>query len=483
MTLSRRLTFAVLLLGSVSLGACLSGPDYKRPAVTTPTTFKELQGWKQSQPSDTLDRGPWWGLLNDPVLDGLEKRVEVSNQNLAAFEAAYRQSLAIVAQTRATLFPTVSLSAGATQVGGGSHTVTSGSTTTSSSGTSLQLGLQAAWAPDLWGRIRREVEAAKANAQASAADLASAKLSAQATLAIDYVQLRAVDEDKRLLDETIKGYQKALVITQNRYNAGIAAKSDVLSAQTQLTTAQASSVDDVQTRAQLEHAIAVLVGEAPANFAVAPTDWSLAPPDVPVAVPSVLLERRPDVAAAERRAASANAQIGVQAAAFFPDINLNAGYGFGASSIGNLLKASNAAWTLGGTAVETLFDAGARSAAVRAARAAYDEAVANYRQAVLTAFQNVEDELAAVRVLEQDYALRMQASHAADQNEQILLNQYASGQVAYTDVVVAQANALAARRTALGSSRDRIVAAVSLIQALGGGWSGDVNPPALARRP
>lgn len=475
MTPTRR-NLVLLLTAASALAGCLSGPDYSRPSVAAPAQFKELAGWKQSQPADALDRGPWWDLLDDPVLDALEKRVEVSNQNLAAAEAAYRQSLAIVAQTRATLFPTVNLSGSASQSGG--HT-SSSSSSSSGSATNLQLGLQAAWAPDLWGRIRRQVEGAKATAQASAADLASARLSAQATLAIDYVQLRAVDEDKRLLDATIAGYQKSLTIARNRYHAGIAARSDVLSAETQLANAQAASVDDVQVRAQLEHAIAVLVGEAPANFSIEPVAWTLATPDVPVSVPSTLLERRPDVAAAERRAAAANAQIGVQAAAFFPDVNLNAQYGFIGSSLGGLF--STTAWTLGGTAVETLFDAGGRSAAVRGARAGYDQAVAAYRQAVLTAFQDVEDQLVAGRVLEQDYALRLTAQKAADQNEQILLNQYRSGQVAYTDVVVAQASALSARRTALGSARDRIVAAISLVQALGGGWNGDLDPKPAPR--
>lgn len=480
MTHSRRPVLALLLLGSFALAACATGPDYVRPTVASSAQFKELEGWKQSQPADGLDRGSWWTLLNDPVLDDLEKRVVASNQNLAAFEAGYRQSLAVAAQTRASLFPTVSLGGSANQSG---RSGSSSSSSSSSNGSSFQLGLQAAWAPDLWGRIRRQVEAARDTAQASAADLASATLSAQATLAIDYAQLRAVDEDARLLDDTIAGYKKALEITRNRYNAGIAAKSDLLSAESTLATARAAAVDDVQTRAQLEHAIAVLVGEAPANFSIAPTAWTLTPPDVPVSVPSVLLERRPDVAAAERRAAVANAQIGVQQAAFFPTLNLNASYGVAGSSLGGLFNTSAAAWTLGATALETIFDAGARGAAVKAARAGYDQAVAAYRQSVLAAFQDVEDQLAAVRVLEQAYALRLQASKAADQNEQILLNQYRSGQVAYTDVVVAQANALSARRTALSSSRDRIVAAVSLIQALGGGWDAELDPAPAPRRP
>jgi NodT family efflux transporter outer membrane factor (OMF) lipoprotein len=417
------------------------------------------------------------------VLSGLEQKVEVDNQNLAAFEAAYRQSLALVSQTRASLFPTVDLSGSGSKSGGGGTGSAGSSAGGSASGARFQLGLQAAWAPDLWGRIRRQVEGAKASAEASAADLASAKLSAQATLAIDYVQLRAMDEDRRLLDATIQTYQRALQVAQNRYNAGVAPKSDVLSAQTQLMNAQATALQDEQTRQQLEHAIAVLVGEAPANFTLEPVAWTLSPPEVPVSVPSVLLERRPDVAAAERRAQSANAQIGVQQAAFFPSVNLSASYGTAASSLGGLLNTSNAVWTLGATALETLFDAGARSAAVRVARAAYEQAVAAYRQAVLTAFQDVEDQLSAVRVLEQEFALRQQTQRAADQNEQILLNQYKAGQVSFTEVAVVQASALSARRTTLSTSRDRLVAAVSLIQALGGGWNGDVDPPAPPAKP
>lgn len=479
----RRSALALALASTVAVTGCLSGPDYHRPSVATPPAFKELAGWKQSSPADALERGPWWELLNDPVLSGLEQKVEVSNQNIAAVEAAYRQSLAIVSQTRASLFPTVDLSGSASKSGGGGTGSAGSSAGGSAAGARYQLGLQAAWAPDLWGRIRRQVEGAKASAQASAADLASAKLSAQAVLAIDYVQLRAVDEDKRLLDATIEGYQKSLRVIRNRYAAGVVGKADVLSAETQLLNAQASATDDVQVRAQLEHAIAVLVGEAPADFSLAPTSWTLAPPDVPVTVPSVLLERRPDVAAAERRAQAANAQIGVQQAAFYPDLNLTASYGTAATALGDLLKTSNAVWTLGASAAETLFDAGARSAAVRAAKAGYDQAVATYRQTVLTAFQDVEDQLSAVRVLEQSDALRIQASKSADEAERIELNQYNAGQIDYTSVVVFQAAALSARRTALASSRDRIVAAVSLIQALGGGWNGDLDPKPAPRQP
>lgn len=479
----RRSALALALVSTVAVSGCLSGPDYHRPSVATPPAFKEMAGWKQSSPADALERGPWWELLNDPLLSGLEQKVEVNNQNLAAVEAAYRQSLAIVSQTRASLFPTVDLSGAASTSGGGGTGSAGSSAGGSAAGARYQLGLQAAWAPDLWGRIRRQVEGAKATAEASAADLASARLSAQAVLAIDYVQLRAVDEDKRLLDATIEGYQKSLRVIRNRYAAGVVGKADVLSAETQLLNAQASATDDIQIRAQLEHAIAVLVGEAPANFAIAPAAWSLAPPDVPVTVPSVLLERRPDVAAAERRAQAANAQIGVQQAAFYPDLNLTASYGTAATAIGDLLKTSNAVWTLGASAAETLFDAGARSAAVRGARAGYDAAVANYRQAVLSAFQDVEDQLSAVRVLEQSDAIRIQASKSADEAERIQLNQYNAGQVDYTSVVVFQAAALSARRTALASSRDRIVASISLIQALGGGWNGDVDPPAAPRKP
>jgi NodT family efflux transporter outer membrane factor (OMF) lipoprotein len=481
MTRTRCLLAAVSVL---SLGACVVGPDYQRPSAVTPPAFKEAAGWKSATPADTLDRGAWWELYGDPLLNDLERRVEVSNQNLAAAEAAYRQARAAIGAARAQYFPTLgaSGSANVSKGSGSGTTITNpdGTTTTTGGGVndSYQIGLDAAWAPDLWGRIRRTVEGARANAQASEADLASARLSAQASLAIAYIQLRATDEDRRLLDETIAAYRESLRVTQNRYDQGVVARGEVLSAQSQVETAQAEAAADDQIRAQLEHAIAVLAGEAPANFSIAKASWSLTTPEIPVTVPSVLLERRPDIAAAERRVAAANAQIGVQQAAYYPTLNLSGGVGPAAGGIGSLLNTSSLAWSLGASLAGTIFDAGARRSAVEQARAVWEQQVALYRQTVLTAFQEVEDQLSAMNSLASQEQLRRSASANADRAEQIALNQYKAGVTSRLDLFVAQTTALSARRTALSTSENRLVASVSLIQALGGGWTGlDLETP------
>ena len=331
--------------------------------------------------------------------------------------------------------------------------------------------LGATWDLDIWGRLRRGVEAADATAQASAADLANAKLSAQILLAADYFQMREADEEKRLIDQTVKGYSDNLRIANNRYNVGVGARADVLTAQTTLKTAQASAVDLVRTRAQFEHAIAVLAGQAPASLTIELQPWSMNVPAVPVTMPSALLERRPDIAGAERRMKAANAQIGVQTAGFFPDLSLSGQYGFSSSVLGRLFNAGSNSWSIGANAAQTVFDAGATAARVRQYRAAYDASVATYRQTVLTAFQQVEDNIAALRVLEAEQQLDFEASQEADEAEKITNNQYQAGQVDYTTVVVAQATALSARRTLIQTQRNRMVALIDLISALGGGWN------------
>jgi NodT family efflux transporter outer membrane factor (OMF) lipoprotein len=468
---------AGLLLAGVSLSACLVGPNYSRPAVATPPAFKEAAGWTPANPADAIDKGAWWSLFDDPVLDGLERQVEVSNQNLAAAEAAYRQARAIVATDRAQLFPTVGLSASANWTGrgkGGAGSVVSGGNVVSSGGGSrqFQVGADASWAPDLWGRIRRTVESARASAQASAADLANARLSAQSELAVDYFQLRMTDAQKALLQRTADAYARSLTVTQNRYNVGVAAKSDVLTAKTQLANTRANLVDLDRQRSQAEHAIAVLTGQPPASLTIQPlADWSPGPPPTPAAVPSSLLQRRPDVAAAERNAAAANAQIGVKVAAYYPNIPLTGSYGFSSSAIDTLLGGSSTLWSLGANVAETVLDFGARKAGVEQARAAYDQAVAQYRQTVLTAFQGVEDALAAARALQDEAALRAQADAQASQNEQITLNEYKAGTVDYTTVAAAQAAALGAHQSLLNVQAARMTEAVDLVQALGGGWS------------
>lgn len=469
----------VIAVLAVLAAGCSVSPVYQVPATPAPAQFKELQGWVPAAPADALERGPWWTLFGDPVLNELAASVQVSNQNVAAAVAAYAQARALVAEQRAALFPSLSLSSSGTRSGtrggGGAATVDSnGNIIGGSSGGSVsnnyRLSIGGSWEPDVWGRLRAGVTAAGASAQASAADLAAATLSAQGELALNYVSLRSVDAQRAVLASTIEGYQRELRITQNRYDAGIIPHSDVYQAETQLANARADDLSLASQRAQLEHAIAVLVGKAPAEFALAAAPWNVTVPEVPVGVPSTLLQRRPDIAGAERRVAAANEQIGIARSAYFPDIGLSASYGTAASKVGDLFNASAAAWSFGLSAAQTLFDAGATRARVASARAAQEQAAANYRQTVLTAFADVEDQLAATRVLAQQQDLRRQAAEAADKVEQQVLNRYRAGQVSYTDVVTAQVTALNARRSLIQVQADRQSTAVSLIQALGGGW-------------
>ena len=446
-------TVAVLTAG------CAVGPSYQRPASVDVSTYKEADGWVPGAPADALERGPWWKLFGDPVLNQLAAQVEVSNQNVAQAVGAYEQARALVREQRASLFPSVALNGGGSRSGG------------SRVGNNYQISMGGSWEPDVWGRLGRAVDGASAGAAASAADLASARLSAQGELAANYFSLRQTDAQKALLAETIAGYQRALEITQNRYTAGVAAKTDVLQAQTQLASAQADAVGLQRQRAQLEHAIAVVVGQAPGNFTLAPDAiWKPVVPDVPLGLPSTLLQRRPDIAAAERRVAVANEQIGIAQSAYYPNVSLSASYGLGASRLADLFKASSSVWSVGLSAAQVLFNAGATGARVSGAQAAHAQTVARYRQTVLTAFQGVEDQLAATRVLQTQQQLRLQASQAADQVEQQVLNRYRSGQVGYTEVITAQSTALSARRALVQAAADRQTTAVALIQSLGGGW-------------
>jgi NodT family efflux transporter outer membrane factor (OMF) lipoprotein len=460
-------------LSFILLTGCAVGPTYHQPPAAAPAMYKEAQGWAPAAPADALERGPWWMLFNDPVLNELAAAVEVSNQNIAAATAAYAQARALVREQRAAMFPVVTLDAGADRSGGG--TASAGTSGTAASGTSrtrnsFQASIGGSWEPDVWGRLGRAVESAGASAQASAADLASARLSAQGELAVNYFSLRQTDVQRELLQNTIAGYQRVLQITQNRYAAGIAVKTDVLQSQTQLANAQADDLGLARQRAQFEHAIAVLVGRPPGDFALASAPWKASVPEVPPGVPSVLLQRRPDIAAAERRVAVANEQIGIARSAYFPSLSLSASYGSGASVVADLFSAPTTAWSLGLSAAQAVFNAGATRARVAGSEAAYDQAVALYRQTVLVAFQNVEDQLAATRVLAQQEDFRRQASQSADEAEAQLLNRYRAGQVSYTEVVTAQVTALNARRALAQAQGDRQTASVSLIQALGGGW-------------
>ena len=403
------------------------------------------------------------------MLDQLAPQVEVSNQNVAAAVAAYAQARALVREQRAGLFPVVSLDGGANR-SKSSSAISAGSSGSSRVGNSFQASIGASWEPDVWGRLRRAADSAGASAQASAADLASAKLSAQGELATNYFSLRQLDAQQVLLDSTLAGFRRSLDITQNRYSAGIAAKTDVLQAQTQLANAEADRLGLQRQRAQLEHAIAVLVGEAPANFSLAAVEWKPQVPEVPLFVASTLLQRRPDIASAERRVAAANAQIGIAKSAWYPSLSLGASAGSNVSRLADLFNASTNVWSIGISTAQVLFNAGATGARVEGARAAHEQAVANYRQTVLSAFANVEDQLSASRVLLAQQDLRRQASEAADQVEQQVLNRYRSGQVGFTEVITAQATALNARRALVQALADRQTTAVALLQSLGGGW-------------
>jgi len=478
-----RLTLS-FVFAALTLSACLVGPDYQRPSVATPPAFKEAAGWVPARPADAIDKGAWWSVFDDPVLDGLERQVEISNQTLAAAEAAYREARAIVAEDRALLFPTVGLS-GSPTLSRSSSSMNRGLSATALSTAGVvtrqyQVGAQASWAPDLWGKIRREIEGARDTTQASAADLANARLTAQSELASDYFELRLTDAEKDLLQRTISGYQRALVVTENQYRAGNAAKSAMLTAQSTLSATQASLIDLDRQRTQAEHAIAVLIGLPPADLTIAPiAHWLPGPPVTPLQIPSTLLQRRPDVAAAERSTAAANAQIGVAVAAYYPDLTLSGSYGFASTALSTLFSGPSTLWSLGAVVSETVLDFGARKAAVDQARATYDEAVAQYRQTVLSAFQNVEDALAAARVLQNEQVFVAVTAADSTQNVGLTLNEFQAGTVDYTTVATAQATALAAQESLLNVQAERMTEAVDLIEALGGGWSVD-EPLGLA---
>lgn len=443
------------------LGGCATEPAYERPEVPVSASFKEAGDWLPAAPADALERGPWWTLFEDAVLNDLAARVEVSNQNVAVAVAAYDLAHATLREQRAALFPSVTVSGGIDRGGGGA----------ARDGSSFDLMLAGSWQPDLFGRLKSALASSQAGVEASAGDLASARLAAQGQLVAMYTALRLAEAQDRLLSATIASYERNVTITRNRYNAGVVPRTDVLQAETQLANARADGEGYRRQRAAAEHAIAVLVGEAPGNFAIAPAAWLPRLLAIPVGVPSTLLQRRPDIAAAERRVAAANAQIGVARSAYYPNITLSASAGLGASTLANLVSSSATLWSLGVAAAQSVLNAGATDARVAEARAATDQAVARYRQVVLTAFQDVEDQLVALRVLDRQIELRRQASEAADAVEQQFLNRYRVGLVNFSDVVSAQTTALSARRALQQALADRQTAAVALIQALGGGWN------------
>ena len=461
---------AVVLL---VLSGCAVGPRYAKPATPTAPEYKEVPPtWKTAQPNDQIARGKWWDIFQDPQLNALEEQINVSNQNLKAAQAQYEQARALVRFNRAAYYPTVTAGASALREHVSQNRPLIRSTAQISTNASdFQIPVDASYEPDVFGRVRRTVEAARSNAQASAADLESVNLSLHADLAIDYFQLRTLDAEAQVLNSTVTAFEKALDLTRNRYQGGVASAVDVAQAETQLETTRAQAIDVQVQRSQNEHAIAVLSGQPPSTFSIPASPWTTAPPVIPPGLPSDLLERRPDIAGAERRVASANAQIGVARAAYFPAITLTGSGGFESTAITTLIQGPSGFLTSGASAVVTAFDVGRRRAISEQARAAYNQATANYRQSVLTAFQEVEDNLAALRILEQESKTQNAAVAASEHSLELSTNRYKGGVVSYLEVITAQSIALSDERAAVGILRRRMTASVSLIKALGGGWN------------
>ncbi|QJR09778.1 Outer membrane protein OprM [Usitatibacter rugosus] len=454
MNLRLSLVFPLFLLA-----ACAVGPDYSKPDAPVPPAFKEA-GWKVAEPKDTAPKGKWWEVYGDPVLNSLVEQVEVSNFTLKSAEARYRQARAAVDAARSQLYPDIGYRAGATRVDGRNRDLVD----------SYSAGLDAGWVPDLWGRIRRNVEANRAAEEASAADLAGAKLALQAQLATTYFSLRVTDAGRVILDDTVKAFQTNYDLTQNRYRAGVAAKADVVQSQQQLLSVQSQVLDIRASRASLEHAIAVLIGKAPADFTLEQIPFKARLPDIPVGLPTTLLERRPDIAAAERRMAVANAQIGIAQAAYFPDLTLSASAGTASATLGKLFDAQGLVWSVGAQLAGTLFDFGARSAQVESARAGYDASVSDYRSTVLTGFQEVEDNLATIHWLGEAAVVQEQAVRAARESVALTVNQYKAGTASFLAVALVQASQLSEERTMVQLMGRQLSASVALIRSIGGEW-------------
>jgi NodT family efflux transporter outer membrane factor (OMF) lipoprotein len=479
--MSMKRSVVLVLMGTLS--GCLVGPDYERPQPATAPTpaFKETgdSRFRPATPRDELDRGKWWSMYGDPALDQLAAQVDVSNQNIVIAEAAYRQAVALIRQSQSSLYPTIGYSGSINQSSsGGSRS--SGTISTSTIGNSVgqySLGGTLTWEIDVWGRIRRTVEGNSAASQASAADLMSARLSAQSSLVIAYHSLRISDARRRLFEESLAAYGRSLQIVQNQVDAGIASRVDLTQAQTLYDQTRAQLIAEGINRAQFEHALAALVGRTPAEFSLATAPPPRSVPTVDAGIPSALLERRPDIAAAERRMAAANAQIGVAVAAYYPDVTFNASINFVSTMIANLLSLTNAVWSLGPQLAGTAVDGGGRSAQVEGARANYDRTVATYRQTVITAFQQVEDALAQQRILVQQEEVQRAAVATAREAERLAMNQYRAGTVPYTTVIQTQTTALSAEQTLLNVRLSRLTASANLVTALGGGWRDIELPP------
>jgi NodT family efflux transporter outer membrane factor (OMF) lipoprotein len=479
---ARKSACATSLAGLLLLSsACMVGPNYKRPAAPQTPAYKEAppEGWKEAQPNDGAIKGKWWEIYNDPQLNALEEQVSISNQNVLAAEANFRAARYAVGIARAGLFPTVSIGPAITTSRSSAGFV-SGSTVSAAPGivTTYSLPASASWTADIWGSVRRGVRAAQETAQADFALLENARLSYQSELAQDYFELHGTDGDIDLLERTVKSYDEYLTLTQNRYKAGVASGGDVALAQTQVDTTRAQLIDLGVARAQYEHAIAILAGKPPAAVTVPAALLKTPPPAVPVGMPSTLLERRPDIAAAERTTASANEQIGIAVAAYYPALTLSASGGFEATDIAKWFSLPSRFWSLGAGLSEVVFEGGKRRAQVKMTEAQYDATVANYRQTVLTAFQQVEDNLAALRILAQEATAADLAAKAAHDSLNIATYQYKAGTVDYLTVITAQATALANDRTVVDLLARRLTSSVLLIQALGGGWDASGVPSA-----
>lgn len=470
--MSHRINFLLLFLG-LTLSACTVGPDYKRPTSVVPAEFKELKGWKQSQPADEKIPGNWWEIFKDPYLNTLENQVNIGNQSLAQAQAQFAQAQALVQEARSAFFPTATGSASVNRF----RAATGQSVAVAGVRNLFGMLLSGAWEPDLWGAVRRQVEANETGAQASAATLQAMRLSTHATLAQSYFQLRGLDAQKRILDDTIVAYEKILKINQNRYDAGVASKTDIVQAEAQLELARSQEINLGIQRAKLEHAIALLMGKAPAELTISVVPLNTKPPAIPVALPSQLLERRPDIAVAERQVAAANAQIGVAKAAYFPTLTLSATNGRQSRDLSTLLSTAARYWALGPASLALpLFDGGARGSKMQASINAFDASVAAYRQSVLTGFQEVEDNLAALRILDQQIQVQDKALAAAREAVALSINQYKSGIVDYLNVMVNQSVALQSEKNSVDLQAQRLDASILLIKALGGGWSASELP-------
>jgi NodT family efflux transporter outer membrane factor (OMF) lipoprotein len=445
---------------SLTMAGCTVGPDYTEPGIELGQQYENQQGWVRAQPNAAALRADWWTLFDDPVLNGLMDEVLVNNQTIAQFEAQYRQAQALLRESEAQFFPSVNANAGFTRSGSGAEGVSQ----------QYRVAGTVSWEPDLWGRIRRTVEAESAQLQASEAELAGTRLSVQSTLAQTYFRLRSFDAELRLYEQTVEAYRRSLQTTENRLNAGVAAQLDVESARVQLNNALTQQQALRRQRAQLENAMAVLLGKPPSQFSLPSEPVSVAVPSIPAGLPSELLQRRPDIASAERQVAAANAQIGVAQSAWFPNLTLTAEGGYRAGQWAQWLSAPFSFWSLGPALAMTIFDGGAREARIEQARAGYEALVAVYRQTVLTALREVEDYLVDLNSLAREQQSQQRALDAARASLRLTLNQYDAGLIDYLSVVQVETTALAAERASLSLSADRLIAAVQLIAALGGGW-------------